>query len=258
MNFARRSSIFAILGAVSLTAVNVSRADEHIPAALRDVHRIVTLGDSITQGGAGPGGYVWLLDKYLARLYPSQHIEIVNAGISGHKSTDMRARFQRDVLDKKPDLVTISVGVNDVWHGYRDFKNGVDHPNGDLPAGVSLEKYKALVLEMVELAIAEKIKVALVTPTLIYENLDSAENRALINYINVLREICREKRCIFIDLNTPFRKVIGEYQKQAGITLNLLTTDGVHMNLAGNRMMAIGILRGLGVPQKELFQMKVQ
>src|SRR4051794_31980867 len=80
------------------------------PSSLKDVHRIVCLGDSITQGGEAPGGYVWLLRRYLTALYPN--IEVINAGISGHKSTDMLERFQRDVLDKKPNLVTISVGVN--------------------------------------------------------------------------------------------------------------------------------------------------
>jgi acyl-CoA thioesterase-1 len=100
------------------------------------VHRIVTLGDSITEAGGQPGGYVWWMARYLRAVYPSQNIEVVNAGISGHKSTDMQARFQRDVLDKKPDLVTISVGVNDVWHAFRDFEHGVDHPKGDLPAGL--------------------------------------------------------------------------------------------------------------------------
>src|SRR5579871_1722929 len=83
-----------------------------VPPALKDVHRIVCLGDSITQMGENPGGYVWLVRHFLNSIYPQQNIEVINAGISGHKSTDMIERFQRDVLDKKPDLITISCGVN--------------------------------------------------------------------------------------------------------------------------------------------------
>src|SRR3569623_1707316 len=82
----------------------------HVPEYLKNVHRIVTLGDSITQGGAHPGGYVWLIEHDLNALYPQHKFEVVNAGISGHKSIDMLARFQRDVVDKKPDLITFSVG----------------------------------------------------------------------------------------------------------------------------------------------------
>ncbi|MEP6755716.1 MAG: SGNH/GDSL hydrolase family protein [Chthonomonadales bacterium] len=247
-----------VVGVLALAVAVPAIADDrhNLPNALKGVHRIVTLGDSITQGGAGPGGYVWLIDKILNKIYPDQHFEVINAGISGHKSTDMSNRFDRDVMSKKPDLVTISVGVNDVWHGYRDFARGVDHPNGDLPAGIPLERYVALVTEMVDRAQAANIKVALVAPTLIYENLDSAENRAMSRYVRAMEGIAREKKCMFIDLNAPFRKVIGEYQKYAGKGLKLLTVDGVHMNLAGNRLMAVGILRGLGVGMKEIEEAK--
>ncbi len=53
-----------------------------VPPMLANVHRIVCLGDSITQGGEGPGGYVWLTRHYLQALYPQQNITIINAGIS--------------------------------------------------------------------------------------------------------------------------------------------------------------------------------
>ena len=75
--------------------------------------KIVTVGDSITEAGKYPGGYVWLLQRYLNALYPDRPIEIVNAGIGGNKSTDMQARFQKDAIDQKPDLVMINVGVNE-------------------------------------------------------------------------------------------------------------------------------------------------
>ncbi|HSF75140.1 MAG TPA: GDSL-type esterase/lipase family protein [Microcoleus sp.] len=74
--------------------------------------KIVTVGDSITEAGKYPGGYVWLLQRYLNALYPDRQIEIVNAGISGNKATDMQARFQKDAINQKPDLVMINVGVN--------------------------------------------------------------------------------------------------------------------------------------------------
>src|SRR5580704_14936633 len=107
MNFVVSSLVLALAWA------GISVKDDR-PAALRDVHRIVCLGDSITQAGEGPGGYVWLTRDFLKRIYPGSNgagdIEVINAGISGHKSSDMLERFGRDVLEKKPDLVTISVG----------------------------------------------------------------------------------------------------------------------------------------------------
>jgi lysophospholipase L1-like esterase len=52
-----------------------------------------------------------LLQRYLSALDPDRKIEIVNAGISSNKATDMQARFQKDAIDQKPDLVMINVGV---------------------------------------------------------------------------------------------------------------------------------------------------
>src|SRR2546423_1108415 len=158
-----------------------------IPIPLRGVKTIVTLGDSITQGGAQPGGYVWLMQRYLDTLYPNQQIRIVNAGISGHKSTDMAERFKRDVLDQKPELLTISVGVNDVWHGFYD-----NHPLGDGPKGIPLPDYRRNVEEMVTRAQAAGIRVVVLSTTVIHEDLQNRENAKLVGYNAALHDIARK------------------------------------------------------------------
>src|SRR5258706_2160950 len=140
------------------------------PPSLEGVKTLVTLGDSITQGGGAPGGYVWLMQKYLDALYPQQGIKIVNAGISGHKSTDMAARFQKDVLEPKPQLITISVGVNDVWHGFYD-----NHPQGDGPKGVPLALYREKVEEMILAGKGAGSRVAILSTTIIHEDLAGPE-----------------------------------------------------------------------------------
>lgn len=218
-----------------------------VPPALRNVHTLVTLGDSITQGGGAPGGYVWLMQKYLDALYPGQHIRIGNAGISGHKSTDMAERFQRDVVDKKPDLITISVGVNDVWHGFYD-----NHPLGDGPRGVPLETYRQKVEGMVEAGQKCGARVVVLSTTVIHEDLENRENAKLHDYNAALKDLASKHGCAFVDLFGPFAEEIRTYRKRAGNTVNLLTNDGVHMNAAGNQLMAYTILRGLGVPDRDL------
>lgn len=229
-----------------------------LPDALKGKHKIITLGDSITQFGGQPGGYVWLLQRYLDALYPANQSKIVNAGISGNKSTDMQARFQRDVLNKTPDLVTINVGVNDVWHAFYDFQARKNYPNGDLPAGVPLLLYSQKLTAMVRTAQSAGISVILLSPTLIYENLNGPENLRLAQYVAAMREIAAQNNCLFIDLNTPLRDVIDVYQNHAGRTQNLLTRDGVHLNAAGNQIVAYTILRDLGVPQKEMQNLRVE
>lgn len=220
------------------------------PKLLRDVKTMVTLGDSITQMGGAPGGYVWRLQRYLDTLYPNS-IRIVNAGISGHKSTDMSERFKRDVLDQKPDLVTISVGVNDVWHGFN-----ANHPEGDGPNGVDIETYRQKVTGMVEAALAQGSRVVILSTTVIHEDLNNKENAKARDYNRTLQEIASAHGCKFINLFAVFEKAIRAYRAEAGTAVDLLTTDGVHMNDAGNQLMAHTILKGLGISEKSLEEAK--
>jgi acyl-CoA thioesterase-1 len=227
-------------------------ADPPLPPLLTGVHRIVTMGDSITEAGGRPGGYVTLIGQYLSAIYPATPIEIVNAGISGHKSTDMQARFDRDVLQAKPDLVTINVGVNDVWHSFRDFQAHKDYPDGSLPNGVPLPLYREKLEAMITAAQANGIKVVLLTPTVIHENLESPENQRLSGYLDAMKALGAAHHCPIVDLNGAFTRVIALYRTLAGPDRNLLTVDGVHMNAAGNQLMAWTILRGFGIPEADL------
>ncbi|MEG4517762.1 MULTISPECIES: SGNH/GDSL hydrolase family protein [unclassified Microcoleus] len=239
-------------------SVSQATPPPEIQNVLAGKRKIVTVGDSITEAGKYPGGYVWLLQRYLNALYPDRQIEIVNAGISGNKATDMQARFQKDAIDQKPDLVMINVGVNDVWHAFFDFQNIQFYPQGNLPTGVPLAEYREKITQMVLAAKAAGIRVVLLSPTPIREILDGPENRRLQEYIAAMREIAVQNQCLFIDLNAPFREVIGTYQKHAGKTLNLLAADGVHPNPSGYRIMAFTILRGLGVPAKDIENLEVK
>jgi lysophospholipase L1-like esterase len=230
-----------------------------IQNVLAGKRKIVIVGDSITEGGKYPGGYVWLLQRYLSALYPAgKKIQIVNAGISGNKATDMQARFQKDAIDQKPDLVMINVGVNDVWHAFFNFQKNQFYPQGLLPTGVPLTEYRDKITQMVLAAKAAGIRVVLLSPTPIGETLDGPENRRLQEYIAAMREIALQNQCLFIDLNGPCREVIGTYQKHAGKTLNLLAADGVHPNPSGYRIIAFTILRGLGVPAKDIENLEIK
>lgn len=237
---------------------SITLPQPEIQNILNGKRKIVTLGDSITAAGKYTGGYVWLMQHYLNALYPNQQIEIINAGISGNKSTDMQQRFQRDVIDQKPDLVTINVGVNDVWHAFFDFNTQKFDPEGKVPKGVPLAVYRQKLTEMVKAAQAEGIKVALLSPTPIREVLDGPENRRLPEYIATMRQVAIDNKCLYIDLNSPFREVLITFQKNAGRSFNLLAADGIHPNQAGNRIIAYTILRGLGISDRDIQSVQVK
>ncbi len=219
-----------------------------LPASLEGVQRIVMLGDSITQVGDGPDGYVGIVRNTLKGDYPDHPIEVINAGISGQKAPDMHARFQRDVLDKHPQIVMISVGVNDVWHDFRTPQWTARVPTGDSGRGVKLPIYNKEVEAMVAEAQAAGTRVIILSPTLVYEDLNCAENKRLMEYARAERQIADTHHATFVDLNRTFRDVVAKYQQAAGKRSLLLTVDGVHMNKAGNALMADCVLKALEVP----------
>ncbi|RYG68033.1 hypothetical protein EON80_12465 [bacterium] len=225
-----------------LMPADISKADKFgAGTALQGVRRIVCLGDSITQGGDGPTGYVGMLRNYLSRVAPGQ-FRVINAGISGHKTTDLIERFDRDVLQNNPDLVTINIGVNDVWHGYFD-----GHTQGGGPRGVPLPQYRSNLGKMVKEAQAKGAVVVLVSPTGVYEDLDGSENARLETYIAAMRDVAQKNKCLFVDWRQPFETYI-DLSQTTGNTEKLLTFDGVHVNDWGSRIMAATLVTALTSP----------
>jgi len=209
-----------------------------VPKALvlKQGESIVAIGDSITQAG----GYLTDSDAVLAKEYPALKIpKIVNVGISGQKAEDLVGRFQNDVVARKPAVVTLSIGINDVWH-----RVGAPHDAAVLKA------YKDNVAKMVTMAQEAKIKVILLTPTLITENPADEGNKRLVMYVDAMKEIAAEKKCVVIDLHDMFLTALKK--KPADVQGNWLTSDGVHMAPMGDTIMALGVLRGLGVPDAKI------
>jgi lysophospholipase L1-like esterase len=200
---------------------------------VKDGQKIAFMGDSITEGGVGPDGYVTLVIRGLGTN--GVKATAIPAGISGHKSNDMLGRLERDVLSKKPDWMTLSCGVNDVWHGAN---------------GVPLDKYKENITKIVEQAQAAGIKVMLLTSTMIGEDQPNENNQKLLAYNEFLRTLAKDKKCLLADLNADMQAAIaaaGPDKKG-----NLLTGDGVHMNPAGNVMMASGVLKAFGLSAEQI------
>src|SRR5215212_7207997 len=86
---------------------------------------IVFFGDSITEMGVKPGGYIARMNETLNKKGLASQYELVGAGVGGNKIYDLYLRMDSDVLAKNPDIVVIWVGVNDVWHK-ASFGTGTD------------------------------------------------------------------------------------------------------------------------------------
>lgn len=195
--------------------------------------KIVFFGDSITQMGVDPGGYISLLRK---DNEAKNNLELIGAGIGGNKVYDLYLRMDQDVLSHKPHTVVIYVGINDVWHKKM------------MGTGTDKDKFEKFYIAIIKKLQSKKINVAVCTPTVIGEKKNSAnpEDKELDAYSDVIRKLAREHNCTLIDLRAAFAKYETENNtedKDSGI----LTTDRVHLNDKGNRLVADEMSKGLGL-----------
>jgi len=231
----RQPGVFAAIFALALSLVSSSMAiAQDLP--VKSGEKIAFLGDSITAAGSGsPSGYVWLvihgLEANGVKTTP------IHAGVSGHTSRDMLARLDKDVISKKPDWMTLSCGVNDVWHG---------------AGGVALDPYKKNITEIVDKCQAAGIKVMILTSTMIGEDQANDNNKKLVEYNDFLRDLAKEKKCLLAELNADMQAAVMQPEGAQPRKGNLLTVDGVHMNPLGNQMMATGILKGFGLSDAQM------
>src|SRR5260221_8747242 len=93
--------------------------------------RFLFIGDSITDcgwkndGDKMGAGFVREVRDYLRARHMAHAPEVMNRGVSGNKVTDLANRWQRDAIDLRPDVLTIYVGINDVWHTLVEGRTGV-------------------------------------------------------------------------------------------------------------------------------------
>jgi lysophospholipase L1-like esterase len=197
---------------------------------------VAFLGDSITQmGWETPLGYV----KLVAMGLDANGVSIapIPAGISGNTSGDMINRFDNDVVAKKPDWVTISCGVNDVWHN---------------PGGVPLEQYEKNINQIIDKAQAAGIKVVILTSTMIGEDAPNAFTQRQIPYNDFLRKLAKDRNFPLADLNADMQSEVADRIKTGWKPGHLLTIDGVHPNPRGMVMMAHGVLRAMGLTDTQI------
>lgn len=189
--------------------------------------RIIFFGDSITQQGVSKNGYVTLIKKSL----DSTKYDIIGAGIGGNKVYDLYLRLEDDVLNKKPDLVVIYVGINDVWHK-QSSHTGTDYDK-------YLKFYQALINKIQGVG----SKVVLVTPSVVGEKKDGTNelDADLNKYAAGIRALAAKNNLPVCDL----RKVFADYEAQNNPEdkeKGVLTVDRVHLNETGNKLVADQLL----------------
>jgi lysophospholipase L1-like esterase len=189
--------------------------------------KVVFFGDSITQAGVNPDGYITKMDSLIKAEGLSDNYELIGAGISGNKIYDLYLRLENDVLSKNPDVVIIYVGINDVWH------KASSGTGTDLPKYIQF--YKALIKKFTD----KNIKVIVCTPSVIGERNDNSNQQDgdLNQYSKVIRSLAEEFKLSVVDLRNAFA-VYLQKNNPKNEEKGILTTDRVHLNNAGNLLVA--------------------
>lgn len=213
--------------------------------ALGSQHRIVFFGDSITELGVKPNGYVTLIRDSLGQA--GRSAAVTGAGISGNKIGDLLARVERDVLPHKPTVVVIYIGINDVWH-YAFASRGL--------TGTTKDAFDTGLRSLVASLQASGAQTVLCTPTVIGERKDGANtyDAMLEEYSTVVRNVAAATGSPVCDLRQQFTAYLAA-NNPGDAAKDILTYDGVHLNDAGNALVARTLLQtldgmGLFFPQR--------
>jgi lysophospholipase L1-like esterase len=197
---------------------------------------ILFQGDSITDAGRNKednsfnnsralgSGYPMLTGAALLEKHAALNLKVYNKGISGNKVFQLAERWDKDCLEIKPDILSILIGVNDIWHKLDGNYNG------------TIEIYKKDYIALIERTkkTLPNVKLIICEPFAVrgVKAVDDRWYPEFYGYQKAAREIATQFGATFI----AYQKVYDEAQKQAPGAY--WTADGVHPTLAGAQLMA--------------------
>ncbi len=203
---------------------------------------LLMIGDSITDTGrarpVGEGlsgalgtGYVSLVEAVLNVWQPELAIRVVNMGTSGHTVRDLAGRWQSDVLDRRPDWVSVMIGTNDVWRQF-------DSPNS--PDGHVLPAEYARTLDALVTRTLPRVKgMVLMTPFYLEPNRSDAMRARMDEYGAMVRQAAEAQGTLFVDTQAAFDAVLAHADPAA------LAGDRIHPSVTGHLVLARAFLTAL-------------
>ena len=198
--------------------------------------RILFFGDSITDanrnresdctlGGYGLG-FVRSVAGTLMCEAPDKYA-IINRGIGGHRLVDLYARVKSDCWNLQPDVLSILIGVNDVWHEI-NYQNGVE-----------IDRWERVYRTMIEETLARfpNVKIMILEPFIMEGSATDGEERwtkflEVKKYAKVAKQIAEDYKLTFVPLQEKFDAAKEKFGA------DYYTYDGVHPSTAGARLIA--------------------
>lgn len=197
--------------------------------------KILFFGDSITDMSRNRdenaeeiftygSGYPLFVASALYRKNPLEY-QVINRGISGDRSVDLYARIKRDVWNHAPDVLSILVGINDIWHELNE-KNGVE-----------IERFEKIYSMMIEdtLKRLPDVKIILCEPFVLKGKCTEKQYerfQKVYRYAEIVKKLAQNYHLFFLPLQAKFDWAA----KRFGVEKYLY--DGVHPNVAGATLIA--------------------
>jgi lysophospholipase L1-like esterase len=203
--------------------------------------RLVMIGDSVTAADRqddGEGlfdaighGYVGMVDALLMTSYPDYAIRVTNRGVSGNTIRELSQRWQRDVLDLKPEWLSVMIGINDVWRQF------------DMPrqpeAAVLPDEYERVYDDLLEQTRPYLQGLVLMTPYYIEADRDDAMRHRMDEYGVIVRRLAAKHNAILVDTQGAFNFLL-KYMHSASIGW-----DRIHPNSVGHMALAKAFLNAV-------------
>ena len=170
-------------------------------------------------------GYVRIVCDNLIAKDPTKY-EFINRGISGDRTVDLYARMKKDVWNHNPDVLSLYIGVNDVWHDISETPNGVDIER--------FERTYRMILDDTKKALPN-VKIMLVVP-FVLQGASTTANwekfTKVFDYANVVRKIAKDYNLPIVEIQEDMNKAVEKYG------IEIVCRDGVHPNSYGMGVIA--------------------
>ena len=186
--------------------------------------RILFQGDSITDAGRDRRNYHHLgsgYPKYAAELISKEHpdVEFINLGISGNRSCQLFDRSSDDIMKLQPDIVSILIGINDIWHRHSSSPIPTTDEQFEL-------NYRTLLSEIRKQTGA---KIMILCPFLLDDEAKEAWRGEVDRAIAIVRKLAAEFADVYIPLDEKFAEALKTQPEP-----KFYSADGVHPNANGS------------------------
>ena len=198
--------------------------------SISDYERTKPVGEGLFD--AWGKSYVANAASLLCCMYPELHLRIINMGIGGNQVRDLDARWQSDVLDHKPDWVSVLIGINDVWRQF----DCPQMPETHVPP----EEFRATYEKLIQQTLPHVKGMILMTPYFMEPNRSDAMRARMDAYGAIVRELAETYNLVFVDLQAAWDRLFTHMHPCN------IAWDRIHPNQTGCMYIAKQFLQAIG------------